>query len=251
MKKISVLLSILLLTASLINAVEIADEIELPVIDGWIINAAEDTYPIQIISPTEDAELLIFKSVLPEEKTIIDNYTFKRAVDQVIQDIILTLPEGQVRTNTGYFEENYLKFDIDFISHDSLSNQTINHRLVGFIYSHPDGFQYLFSLWGKTTSEATSINLDEIAYMQDNFNYFGEQSASVFEKKFSNIYTVIGFVMVFLVVFLLYMRRRRTHQIDFSKESNFWRCSCGRQNHINYELCKRCGQPQKKILVKV
>ena len=237
--------ALLIVSVSADDFANLLGELSLPVSDGWIVSDSYD-YPFQIIHATGEAELLIFKSVISPEERITDNYALKRSVDKVLEDAILSLPEAQLLANTGLFDKNRLLFTLDFTSVDTLAHQTIFHRLMGIIYQHPDGHQLLFTLWGKRNALAPESFMDEIVFMQNNAEYTGLSTAYIYGEQQANkwIY-VIGVLFVVVVLLLFFSQKKGKEAVEFSADSNFWRCDCGRQNHNEQVYCRRCGKANK------
>lgn len=223
--------------------VELADEIRIPVPDNWQVNDDNGTYPFQVINEELSAELLIFKSIIDEESKITNKEELKKSVDRIIKDIVETLPDGQHYTNTGNFEENRVSFTIEFISTDTLTNAAVFHRLKGILYNHPDGHQILFTLWGKATKEAKEILREKVLFLQNNFSYFGVSDEMVLTESEEIDWQIFLLVaLIFIAIIFFFRKIPRTSKIPFSKDSHFWRCECGRQNHNNHDTCHRCGR---------
>lgn len=250
MKLISTFLLILGIFTSALGLeadyIDLSDEARVPLLAGWALADTGGDYPFRIMHVEQDAELLVFKSNVSEDQRITDNASLKRSVDKVINDVILTLPQGKLLSNTGVFEENRLIFALDFQSFDTTSQETMTHRLVGVIYQHPDGYQLLFTLWGKGYQTVSADIFDDIRLMQDHFMYFGEASEHIYSANQTNWLWITGALLMVIVVLLIFTRKKRKTDISFSEDSNFWRCECGRQNHYDQDSCRRCGRPQQE-----
>jgi len=123
------------------------------------------------------------------------------------------------------------------------------HRLKGILYNHPDGHQLLFTLWGKANSDGKDILREEVLFLQNNFAYFGESDEMILieQKPFDwRLLFVLGIMFIFLLFF--FKRKSRRQGIEFSADSHFWRCECGRQNHNNNKTCKRCGRENSSTI---
>jgi hypothetical protein len=212
---------------------------------GWFLSNEGDEYPFQIVNDDLSAELLIFKSILDESESITTENELKLSVDKVIKDVILTLPQAELLTNTGVLERNRVWFALDFTSFDEERGIELTHRLKGVMYRHPDGHQILFSLWGKAASGAPPELMDQLRLMQEEFSYFGDSEKEFFAQEQTTEWLAIGVLIVMLVVMILILRRRRTQQINFSGSENVWRCECGRLNHNDHQTCRRCGKPNQ------
>ncbi len=223
--------------------VDLAGEIRIPLPVNWQVTGDSGQFPFQIINQQQSAELLIYKSIISEDEKVLNNKELKESVDIIIKEIVLTLPEAKLLSNTGKIDFNRIIFSFEFISTDTITLGKIFHRLNGFLYGHPNGEQILFTLWGKTNFEGKDILQHEILFMQSNFAYYGESLARVYttEKEFD---IKLLFLVLFIIVATLFLFKKfkNSGTIQFSKNSNFWRCSCGRQNHNNNLRCKRCGQ---------
>ena len=224
---------------------EFAGEARTAVPAGWFLSNEDDEYPFQIINDELSAELLIFKSTLDEDETITTEEELKLSVDKVIKDVILTLPQAQLLTNTGVLERKRVWFALDFTSFDEERGIELTHRLKGVMYRHPDGHQILFSLWGKAASGAPPEIMNQLRFMQEEFTYFGDSEKEFFAQERATEWIAIGVLIVMLVVMILVLRRRRAQQINFSGSENIWRCECGRLNHNDHQTCRRCGKPNQ------
>lgn len=246
MKKI-LLFSLLLLSFSVQAAeiIELADEIRIPLPTNWAVYSDSSGYPYTIINEDESVELSIHKSQISENNKISTKEELRLSVDQVIKDIILTLPAGFYYTNTGNFADNNLNFVLEFVSKDTIAEDQIYHRLKGVLYNHPDGHQILFTLWGQTDEAHMSILRNEILFAQDNFAYTGPAEVMTLQKPFKLEWYYI-FLVVMICAGILYFFRTfalKSKSRDYSKVSYLIRCECGHRNKGYAEVCSRCGQP--------
>lgn len=226
--------------------IELSGEIRIPLADGWHLVSDSADYPYQIVRDDQAAEILIFKSIIDAEEAVNSEQELKLSVDKVIDDVILSLPEAQLLTNTGHFDQNRVWFDLDFLSRDDESDTRIRHRLKGILYRHPDGYQLLFSIWAKAAEGAPASALYEMRLMQEEFSYIGDAESRIFGVSNGYDWYLIGFLFALLIVMLfVFKRRKRLERIAFSDETNFWRCSCGRLNHNDFQNCRRCGRPKQ------
>ncbi|UCG63025.1 MAG: hypothetical protein JSV52_07020 [Candidatus Zixiibacteriota bacterium] len=248
MSRLSALAVIFLFAASSASAsgfVELGREAKIPLADRWVIVDDTGGFPYRLSRTDQSAELSIFKSIIAADEKIKNEQELKLSVDKVIEDVILGLPEANLLANTGYFDKNRVWFDLDFESWDPERELQIRHRLKGVLYQHPDGHQLLFSLWGKAIEGAPASALYEMRLMQDEFAYTGDVESEVFGSSFPYDWYLIGFLFALLVVMLFILKKRqRQEKIAFSDEANFWRCDCGRLNHVEFDTCRRCGRPQ-------
>lgn len=236
---------ILATSASASGFVELADEARIPLADGWQVIDDSGAFPYRLSKNDQSAELSIFRSIISESERIENEQELKYSVDKVIEDVILTLPEARLLANTGYFDQNRVWFDLDFESYDMDRELQIRHRLKGVLYQHPDGYQILFSLWGKAIEGASAASLFEMRLMQQEFAYIGDSENNIFGNPAGYDWYLIGFLFALLVVLLFVLKRRKDQQrIAFSDEAHFWRCECGRLNHNDNQNCRRCGRAQ-------
>ncbi|MCK4372030.1 MAG: hypothetical protein KAW61_02735 [candidate division Zixibacteria bacterium] len=195
------------------NLVRPADEIRLPLPEGWVAGGGVTGFPIQLVNQDLTAELQIFRSEIPEEDAITDGEQLCRAVDDIIDDVILSLPEAQLHTNTGYQEDNRAWFVLEFSSVDTMTFESIHHRMTAVLYRHPDGHQLLFTLWGKASTMApTSVQAD-FRTMQNGFGYTGPVQRAVFAEPGGFRWWLLGAVMVVLLL-VLRLRRRGARESD-------------------------------------
>ncbi len=193
------------------NLVRPADEISLPLADGWVVGGEDSGFPIQFVNEDLTAELQIFRSEIPEEDAIADGEQLRRAVDDIVVDVILSLPEAQLLTNTGYQEDNRAWFVLEFSSVDTVTFEDIHHRMMAVLYRHPDGHQLLFTLWGKASTMApTSVQAD-FRTMQNGFAYTGPAQRTVFAEPGGFRWWLAGAVIVVLLL-VLRLRRRGTRE---------------------------------------
>jgi len=195
------------------NLARPADEIRLPLPEGWVAGGGDTGFPIQLVNEDLTAELQIFRSEIPEEDAIADGEQLCRAVDDIIDDVILSLPEAQLLTNTGYQEDNRAWFVLEFSSVDTMTFESIHHRMTAVLYRHPDGHQLLFTLWGKASTMApTSVQAD-FRTMQNGFGYTGPVQRAVFAEPGGFRWWLLGAVMVVLLL-VLRLRRRGARESD-------------------------------------
>ncbi len=186
MKRLLVSFALVLLgvgSACADTIVTLADEATITLPDGWVATSETGEYPFLIAHIEHPAELQIFVSEIYEDATIDSESDLKNEVDQVIEDVILELPQAQLLTSTGRADDSHASFSLEFLSIDEESGLELRHRLNGIIYRHPDGSQRLFTLWAKTTDNSAPMVDADLRLMQGSFEYKGPQAAAVFETK--------------------------------------------------------------------
>jgi hypothetical protein len=224
---------------------ELAGEIRIPLPDGWELTGADSVYPFQVINELQTAEVLIFRSEVAADDAVNNSTDLREAVDMIVEDIILTLPEGRLLTSNGYQKDNRAWFVLDFSSIDSLAGATVKHRLMAALYRHPDDYQIMFTLWGKSGAGSIGSEEADIKLIQDLFAYNGPSEATVFAPERSRDMRMIllaALVAVMILVIVFFRKGRLSSKPGFSEESHFWRCECGRMNHDNNSTCRRCGR---------
>ncbi len=245
MKTILIYILLLFLPVNILasDIVDLAGEVRIPVPENWDVSGDSGKFPFQIINQEQSAELLIYKSLIDKEQRVTNERELKESVYILVEDVILTLPEAKILTNTGRIDENRAIFSVEFVSTDTSSAGKVFHRLSGILYDHPNGEQLFFILWGKTNQADKDILQNEISFMQSNFSYYGESNSIIFpieEYRDWQIYILVLFIIV--LTLFIFKKYKSSDKINFSEESHFWRCSCGRQNHNSQDACRRCGK---------
>lgn len=240
MKILLILLSLTLIAAQL--SAQDNPEISYSSPAGWIQVTSDNTYPVRMVNDLWEAEIDIFRSELAEHEMVRDIDGMELSVRDVIESFVMDFPRALLLSNTGYNEERRLRFEIEFISVDTTANRKIQHRLVGLIYRHPDNHQILFTLWGRSPIEHYDMVEEDIKVLQSTFRYTGEAADSVFPETFAISWALpVLALMLIVVLFLMKRRHARLSKIEFAEQKNFWRCSCGRLNHVDLSVCRRCG----------
>ncbi|NOY88571.1 MAG: hypothetical protein GXO93_04155 [FCB group bacterium] len=223
--------------------VDLAHEIKLPLPSSWQLSGDSDSYPFQIVNDKRNADLLIFKSIISKEGMITKTEELKKSVDNVIKDVVQTLPEGQLLTNTAYSEQKRVWFVLEFLSLDTLTNKKIYNRLKEVLYRHPDGYQILFTLWARAPQNESAGIHEDLRFMQSGFSYYGKAEDNVYPSPSSiNWPLVVLLILLVILIYYFFKKRKLTKRINFSDENNFWRCECGRLNYSRYQTCRRCGK---------
>jgi len=227
------------------RTVGLADEISIPLPDNWLLATDTVNYPFQLVFGEDGAEILVFRSVISSADMIVDDTDLRVSVRQVEKDVIGSLPEGRLLTSTGVMETSRAGFALEFSSFDSTSGAVLRHRLVGYIYRHPDNYQLLFTIWGKSTEPLYTSVEPTIRQVQDGFLYKGAYTATVFPSGTGkSLWMLLLLAMVVVGLFVFYApRRRRSNQPIPMPDNHFWLCTCGRRNHDSAASCLRCGRP--------
>ncbi len=240
-----VLLLCLFAAAQSNDLLQIGEDVQLPLPDNWLPGSDTLALPLQLVHSEYPAELLVFRSEIDADDIISDEVTLKTAVDVVIAEVIMTLPEAELLASTGFYDGNRAGFVLDFTSVDSVGGRPLRHRLKGIIYRHPDNHQMLFTVWGKSTVDDYPELEQSIAFIQSEFEYRGEQAAAVFGPP-PRSYWPLGMVVLGVIALFYYLRSRakKNDPMPLPAESRFWHCGCGRANHEEHSRCRRCGRPR-------
>lgn len=224
-----------------------ADEIYLSIPDGWAIYDSARAYPVLVYNENINANLMIYKAVLEPDETVLSADDLKPSIDRVIEEIVNELPQAALLSNSGYFEENRVRFVLEFNSLDTVENIKIWHRLSGYIYAHPSGNQLLYTLWGRVPDEADKQNQEAIKLLQESFVYVGPMKSAIFadNEGVGSILIYSGVILtLFLAMILMRKNRTRLNNLEVSSDPHFWHCECGRLNHREAAQCRRCGLSQ-------
>lgn len=195
----------LILVPSLLMAqfVRIADEAEFPLPDNWYLTTDTLSFPVQLVYENELAEILLFESQLAVEDIITNQDELRGSVDLVIEDAIGALPEGKLQTSTGFYDGYRAGFVLEFASTDSATSTLIQHRLKGIIYRHPEGYQLLFTIWGKCAQADYGELREAMEFVQDGFFYRGEYEEDIFGERPMSYWPIVllGLALVGLMLF--------------------------------------------------
>lgn len=193
------------------NPINVDSEFSIITNDSWAVDDDHTEYPYRIVQIENKGEMLIFKSIIDQSDEITDNDDFKKAVQEVIDDIILTMPDARIMTNSGSSQDDHLNFVLEFDSYDTLTNHTIIHRVKSYIYRHPEGFQVLFSLWGRVISGSEDETMVDIKTFQDQFEYLGPATDYFYPKyndlKWMSLYG--AFLIMFFGIFALIKKGKK------------------------------------------
>ncbi|PWB67771.1 hypothetical protein C3F09_12885 [candidate division GN15 bacterium] len=209
---------------------------------SWQATDDQSSYPFRIAAVGGEVELLVFRSDLDASHTISNTDELKQSVQRVVDSVILTLPNSKLISNTGYNETKRTGFALEFVSADPENGAFLRHRLMGWLYKHPDGHQILFTLWGRGTLEGFSRYEADIRQMQSAFEFTGPHEAIALSTG-AGRWALPALVILMTVAGLLYYRstrnaRTRLHAISESG----WQCGCGCYNAPSLHRCRQCGQ---------
>ena len=241
----SILLSAVFLAAIAFRGSALAVPLDFPqlqmeVPEAWTVMNTKFEYPVNIIAGGGGAELQIFRTDMDPNQTINSPDELKISVQRVVDSVILNLPNAKLISSTGYDETERSGFALEFVSTDD--NATVlRHRLIGWLYRHPDGHQILFTIWAKGTVQDYSPHENEIRQMQAGFAYTGPHEGMVFSS--GNGWGLPALVIVMAVAGLLYYRtsKRAKPRMSTMDESG-WKCNCGAYNAPDLHQCRQCKQ---------
>jgi len=191
--------------------VRIAGEVELPVPDGWRLTTDTAVLPAQLVCDSAPAEILVFQSEIADDDLITDQNQLKKSVDLVIDEVISTLPEGQLRVSTGFYEGARAGFVLEFASRDSVSGMPLEHSIRGIIYRINPDSQRLYTVWGKATAAAFPLTKESIRLVQDGFAYRGAQEPEVFGERSISYWWLIPAALALGGLLLLRSARRKSN----------------------------------------
>jgi hypothetical protein len=207
MKSLRLCLLALLLSSPTLaeELVRPTDQIILPLAEGWLVGGDSIGFPIELVNEDLTGYFQVYRNTLTKDDAIADGDQLRRAVDDIISDVIMELPNAQVLTNTGYQRDNRVSFVLEFTSDDTANFPTINHRLMGVLYRLPNDNQLLFTLWGKGSS-AADVQSD-FRFMQAGFRYTGESADYPFAQSNRLRWYLTGGVGLALIL-IVFLRRR-------------------------------------------
>ncbi|HVP06358.1 MAG TPA: hypothetical protein VMS71_00850 [Candidatus Acidoferrum sp.] len=223
--------------------VNLAGEARIAIPNHWTLGSDSLHFPAQIVFEDRSGELLVFKSTLSADQAITNERDLKLSVQKVVDNVILTLPEAKLLTNTGFYDGSRTGFIIEFISRDTSSQIDLRHRFEGILYRTLDGDQVLFTLWAKAALDRYDSQAESIKAMQESFAYLGPHEANVFAPAHRTYWYLV--LVLFAVIVMLYYNRIRKAKRNGSENSNVtgsWTCSCGRLNSSSQSSCLRCGR---------
>jgi len=188
--------------------VRIGGEIDLPLPEGWRLTTDTLGLPAQILCDSLPAEILVFQSEIGGDDLIVDQDQLKKSVDLVIENVISTLPEGQLRVSSGFYEGARAGFVLEFTSIDTLSGLPLEHRIRGIIYRIDPKRQRLYTIWGKATVLDFTFLQEPIRLVQDGFVYRGTAEPEVFDPRSTSYWWLVP-LLVSLGAWLLIRSARR------------------------------------------
>lgn len=191
--------------------VRIAGEVELPLPDNWRLTTDTAVLPAQLVCDNDPAEILVFQSEIADDDLITDQSQLKKSVDLVIKEVISTLPEGQLRVSTGFYEGTRAGFVLEFASMDSASGLPLEHTLKGIIYRISPNRQRLYTVWGKATAAVFPQVKESIRLVQDGFAYRGAQEPEVFVASSISYWWLVPLALAIGGLLLLRSAKRRSN----------------------------------------
>lgn len=183
------------------------DLVQLPLPKTWLAGGDTSGFPINLVNDDLTAEFQIFRNELPKSGAIADGTQLRRAVDDIISDVIMELPNARLLTNTGYTEDNRVWFVLEFSSYDTTQVSEMRHRLMGVLYRLPNNDQLLFTLWGKASADAPASVQSDFRVMQAGFRYTGESADYPFDQSDWLRWYLAGSVAL-AVILIVALRRR-------------------------------------------
>jgi hypothetical protein len=189
--------------------VRIAGEVELPIPDNWRLTTDTAVLPAQLVCDNDPAEILVFQSEIADDALITDHSQLKKSVDLVIKEVISTLPEGQLRVSTGFYEGARAGFVLEFASRDSVSGLPLEHTIKGIIYRISPDRQRLYTVWGKAMAAVFPRVKESIRLVQDGFAYRGAQEEEVFGAGTISYWWLIPLALAIGGLLLLRSARRK------------------------------------------
>lgn len=227
------------------RVIRLADEVEIPIADGWELLGDSSAYPFLVMSTGKESELLIFKSTLGEDGSIDNQASLKASVDRVIDSVILTLPESKLLTSSGYNDGDNVRFVLEFTSQDNAEGAMVRHRMMGVLYRLSNGEQDLFTLWGRAGFDDYPQFAEDLAGMQQDFHMVGAHSAEVFVASRNRMVTFGVPILLVIGIFVLTRYRQRLKAKAMPPRVEHWQCACGTENRENERSCAFCGQSRQ------
>ena len=191
---------------------KLGDDVDVPLPTDWILVSDSTGFPAQMIYANDSAEILFFRSVISEKDMIDNEKELRTSVDMVVDEVINTLPDGQLLTTTGFYDVYRTGFTLEFLSTDSTGGVPLKHSLRGIIYRHPDQYQLLFTVWGKAERSGFDQVKSSIEAVQDGFSYRGEYEGEVFAADPITYWPILLVVMAIIGVILVRPPWRRKKQ---------------------------------------
>jgi hypothetical protein len=253
-RKLSILtvLALLIITLadpSLAQPFRVDGEFTVRIPDGWAQADSTGGYPYHFVDNTHMAELYLFRSSILPDETVDDEVMLEEAVAQVIDGVLPEMAIPRLQHSSGFLEGDHASFVLDFISDDSESGLRIYHRLKGVLYRLSDNSQVLFTLWAKTSPDNFRTHEPAIARLMSSFEFAGERQEQVFAPVGQKRGWYLSILVAALSAIALYLTRLRQRRLKASmvNDGNFWRCDCGRLNHLNRASCHRCGHEREMV----
>jgi hypothetical protein len=212
MNSTSLLLALALTLTSNVSAgqfVRIAGEVDITIPDGWRLTTDTAALPAQILCDSIPAEVLVFQSEIGGDDLIENQDQLKKSVDLVVEDVISTLPEGQLRVSSGFDEGARAGFILEFMSIDTLSGLPLEHSIKGIIYRVGSDRQRLYTIWGKATTATYPQVRESIRLVQDGFIFRGDQEEEVFASRSTSYWWLVPLLVSLGALLLIRSARRK------------------------------------------
>lgn len=239
--------AVILVTGSVLAVPLNFPQLQMEVPDTWTVMNTQFEYPVDITTSGGEVEFQIFRTDLEPGQSINTTDELKISVQRVVDSVILDLPNAKLITSTGYDETERSGFALEFVSTDGAAT-VIRHRLMGWLYRHPDNHQILFTLWAKGTVQEFSPHENEIRQMQAGFAYTGPHEGMVFSSGHGWALPVL--VIVMAVAGLMYYRTSKKAKPRMATiDESGWKCSCGAYNAPDLHQCRQCKQ--SRLLARV
>lgn len=182
---------------------KLGPDVEVPLPPGWMLLSDSTGFPAQMIYQNDSAEILFFRSRISGKDMITNESELRTSVDLVVDEVIYSLPEGQLLTTTGFYDGFRTGFTLEFLSIDSITGISLEHSLRGIIYRHSEDYQTLFTVWGKSARSGYADVKGAITIVQDGFAFRGEFENEVFEPTPMSYWPLVLVVMAIIGVLLL------------------------------------------------
>lgn len=174
---------------------------------GWLILSDTLAFPAHIVNDGASAQISIFRSEFQGNDAIRNASDLRASVQKVIDEVILTLPDARLLTNTGFDRTDRAGFILEFVSRDTSAQIDLRHRFEGVVYRLENGSQVMFTLWAKAPKDQYAASESAIRAIQASFEFVGPKAAAVFPPRFSPY--LVSMLLMFVAVGLLFYAYRK------------------------------------------